>query len=445
MLQHEICALASLWFGSGNRGGNEIAPDHLWHCNNNVRYSPLAKDQDRLTVAENWAQIGHQADGILHFFSSRYLLEIAFMCGSSRLSRAKETGTRRRLVISLALAFAIAAASSTQAQTVMPPPTPTPTTINSDLSVGAAVTNLGSNFLERLGNQANGFGRALRDNPAGGGASEATDAPRFRTWGEAYGISARTGAQRDFVGDRRQTWGGVAGLGARVAPGVNVGVSVDQSHSAIDVPLALQSATLDLTQIGVNASVDRGPWTWAVALVHGFGKINSSRDTGFGTASAGYNAHIDGALTELSYYWNLEQSRIVPKAAFEYVRSATGSLQEFGGLDPVTATGVTLERSRFLVGAEVGHYWIFDRKIFDLSAYGKFVDNVAQNFGASTVSLGTEIITVQGIGESRYGADAGASASLSLSNTARLYVNYDGKYRAAMQSHQGIVGVELKW
>ena len=370
------------------------------------------------------------------------------MYGSSRLSRANETGTRRRLVISVALAFviAVAAASTVQAQIVAPPPTPTPTSINSDLSAGAAVANLGSNFLERLGNQATyGFCRALRDNPAGGGASEATDAPRFRSWGEAYGISARTGAQRDFVGDRRQTWGGVAGLGARVAPGVNVGVSVDQSHTAIDVPLALQSATLDLTQIGVNASVDRGPWTWAIALAHGFGKINSSRDTGFGTASAGYNAHIDGALTELSYYWSLDQSRIVPKAAFEYVRAATGSLQEFGGLDPVTATGVTLERSRFLAGAEVGHYWIVDRKIFDLSAYGKFVDNVAQNLGATTVSLGTESITVQGIGESRYGADAGASASLSLSNAARLYVNYDGRYRAALQSHQGTVGVELKW
>ena len=53
--------------------------------------------------------------------------------------------------------------------------------------------------------------------------------------------------------------------------------------------------------------------------------------------------------------------------------------------------------------------------------------------------------SVQGIGESRYGADAGASASLSLSNTARLYVNYDAKFRAAMQSHQGTVGVEVKW
>jgi len=135
----------------------------------------------------------------------------------------------------------------------------------------------------------------------------------------------------------------------------------------------------------------------------------------------------------------------VPKAAVEYVRTATGSLQEFGGLDPIMATGATVERARILMGAEIGHYWIFDRKIFDLSAYGKFVDNVAQNFSSVTVSLGTESITLQGIGESRYGADAGASASLNLSSAARLYANYDGKFRAAMQSHQGTLGVELKW
>jgi hypothetical protein len=109
----------------------------------------------------------------------------------------------------------------------------------------------------------------LRSNPSGGGASEATDAPRFRAWGEAYGISATTGPLGLFVGDQRQTVGGVAGLGATVAPGVNLDVSVDQSHTAIDVPLALQSATLDLTQIrrqrlGRQGAVDlghrAGPW-----------------------------------------------------------------------------------------------------------------------------------------------------------------------------------------
>lgn len=95
-------------------------------------------------------------------------------------------------------------------------------------------------------------------------------------------------------------------------------------------PLALQSATINLTQLGFNASLDKGPWTWAIALVHGFGNIHSSRDTGFGLAIAGYNARLDGALSELSYYWDKDQSRIVPKAALEFVRSRTGSLQEVG-------------------------------------------------------------------------------------------------------------------
>jgi uncharacterized protein with beta-barrel porin domain len=314
------------------------------------------------------------------------------------------------------------------------------------MSVNAILLDLGDSFLRRLGNQAtNGFNKAMRSNPGGGGASESTEAPRFRSWGEAYGISARTSAIGDFVGDRRQTIGGVAGFGMRIAPGVNMGVSVDQSHTAIDVPLALQSATLDLTQLGFNASVDQGPWTWALAAMHGFGNVNSRRDTGFGIAGAFYAARLDGVLTELNYYWSLDQSRIVPKAGLEYVRSSTTGLQEFGGLDPVMATGASAERAKILVGAEIGRYWIFDRKILDLSAYGKFIDNVAQNFSDVTVSLGPQSITVQGIGESRYGADAGASASLSLSNTARLYVNYDAKLRAAAQSHQATFGVEFKW
>jgi uncharacterized protein with beta-barrel porin domain len=316
----------------------------------------------------------------------------------------------------------------------------------SDLSAGAAVANLGSNFLERLGDQASGgVSRASRSNPGGGGASEALDGPVFRTWGEVYGISSKTGPQANFVGDERVTSGGVAGFGARIAPGVNVGFSIDQSRTGIDVAPVMQSAMLDLTQLGFNASIDKGPWTWAVALVHGFGNINASRDTVLGPASAGYNGQIDGALTELSYYWTVDQSRLVPKAALEYVRASTGAFQEVGGLDPVSATGATLERSRMLIGAEIGHYWIVDRKILDLSAYGKFVDNFEQNLSSVTVSLGPQSIMVQGIGESRYGADAGASLSLSLSNTVRLYLNYDGKFRSALQSHQATMGAELKW
>jgi hypothetical protein len=56
-LQHEICALASFWRGSGNRASDEIAHYHLWQVYNNALQSPFAEDQDRLTVPENSGQI----------------------------------------------------------------------------------------------------------------------------------------------------------------------------------------------------------------------------------------------------------------------------------------------------------------------------------------------------------------------------------------------------
>lgn len=356
----------------------------------------------------------------------------------------------RSFFVAFALAIALSAPIEAQAQIFAgpppPPPVPASSTTASDLSAGTGIANLGSNFLERLGDQATGgFGRASRSNPGGGGASETLDGQAFRSWGELYGISSTTAAQGPFFGDKRSTTGGVAGFGARIAPGVNVGFSIDQSRTGIDVPLAMQSANLDLTQLGFNASVDRGPWTWAMALVHGFGKINSSRDTGFGFATAGYHGQIDGALTELSYYWTADQSRFVPKAALEFVLASTGSFQETGGLDPVSVSGATLERARILLGAEIGHYWIVDQRIVDISAYGKFVDNFEQNLSQVAVTLGPESIMVQGIGESRYGADAGAALSLSLSNSLRLYLNYDGKFRSNLQSHQATAGVEVKW
>jgi uncharacterized protein with beta-barrel porin domain len=382
------------------------------------------------------------------------------MCCSSQPSQRERRAAGRSLLTAVMLAcvvaLALGAVPSAYAQSPLPAPAPSPspsptpvpvpTQINSEISTGNQVLNLGSSFLERLGNQAtNGFNHSLNNNPAGGGASEAAQGPRYRSWGELYGLSIRTDSQGDIVGDKRRTTGGVFGFGAQVMPHVNIGFSIDQSHTQIDVPLALQTATLDLTQFGFSASVDRGPWTWAIALVHGFGNVGSSRDTGLGFANASYGARIDGALTELDYYWTIGQGRIVPKAGLEWVRSTTGALQEVGGLDPVMATGATFERTRGLVGAEVGHYWIFGTRILDLSAYGKFVDNFEQNFSSVMVSLGPQSITVQGIGESQYGADAGASASLFIGNTARVYLNYDAKLRANLQSHQGTLGLELKF
>ena len=324
---------------------------------------------------------------------------------------------------------------------------PNTTDTNSRFAATASLTDLGTNFLRRLGNHATwGTNAAIGSNPGGGGASQAgTSAFPVRLWGESYGLFSRTGPQGTFVGDKRETVGGVAGFGATLAPDFNVGIWFDQSHTRIDVPLAAQSATLDLTQVGVNASYTIGAWTLAAAGIHGFGNIGAQRQTTLGLTGSGYNGRVDAALGELSYYWSLGQARIVPKTSIEYLRASTDSFVEFGGLNPVTAGPATAERTRFLIGAEIGHYWIVNRHVIDLSAYGKFVDNLAQNVSTVQISLGTNSIAVQGIRESRYGADAGAYASFGVTDTIRLYLSYDGKFRDGFRSHQGLAGFEVKW
>jgi len=338
---------------------------------------------------------------------------------------------------------ALCAASSASAQFV-PPPVPHVTDNNSQLSVNASQLDIGSSFLQRLGREAT-YGYAARDNSGGGGASQSTAEPLYRTWAETYGIRARTEAQGTFVGDKRGTLGVVGGIGATVAPGLNVGFSADQSQTWIDVPLALQTATLGMTQLGINASYSNGPWTVAMVAVHGFAQISSNRTTLLGGAHANYRGSIDGVLGELNYTYSFSQSRIVPKLALEYVSARTDRFSEAGGLNPVTVADGHGERARVLAGAEIGHYWIIGQQAIDVSAYGKFVDNFAQNMGAVQVSLGNNAISVQGIRESRNGADAGAAASWILSNAARLYANYDGRFRDGYQAHQGTLGVELRW
>lgn len=366
--------------------------------------------------------------------------------GNSTKSSCREV--RRRpaertcgLAAVASIAALLATAGNARAQTA---PSPGATDNNAQLAVGASQLDIGSSFLQRLGREAS-YGFAARDNSGGGGASQATAEPRYRTWTEVYGLGARTGPQGDFVGDRRTTLGIVGGLGATLAPGFHLGVSVDQSRSKIDVPLARQNATLDLTQIGINGAYINGPWTVAFAAVHGFAQIDSTRQTLLGNALASYRGSLDGVLGEINYAYIVGQSRIVPKLAVEYVVARTDGFTEAGGFQPVTVAGARGERARLLAGAEIGHYWIVGGQAIDVSAYGKFVDNFVQDMSPVQVSLGNNAVFAQGLRESTTGADAGAAVSFIMSRTARLYANYDGRFRDGFTSHQGTFGLELKW
>ena len=133
---------------------------------------------------------------------------------------------------------------------------------------------------------------------------------------------------------------------------------------------------------------------------------------------------VEGALSEIGYYWNLQQSRIVPKVDLEYVRATTGTLQEMGGLDLVTASGTTLARARLMIGAEIGHYWIRRSK-----GPGFVCLRQGRRQFFAELQLGCR--------QSR--------APDQQTNTLRVYLNYDGKFRSQLQSHQGTLGLEVKW
>ena len=101
-----------------------------------------------------------------------------------------------------------------------------------------------------------------------------------------------------------------------------------------------------------------------------------------------------------------------------------------------------------LVGGELGHSWLVDRRVMDVSVYGRLVDNLTQDFGALQVTDTTGVNLPQpvaGVKESTLGADAGATLSAKVTDLARLYAVYDDRFRSNFTSHSGTVGVEFRF
>lgn len=320
---------------------------------------------------------------------------------------------------------------------------------NVHLSTSAALLDLSNQFLRRLGNEATSAfaGAPLAASPTGGGA-DTSIMNRYRAWFEGYGLASRTDARDDFAGDRRRTWGGVAGLGVNVVPGASIGFSVDQSHTKIDVSTLPQSATVNLTQIGVNAALESGSWALSIAAIYGFGGVHSRRDDISGIDRAAYGAAVWGALAELSYLWASGNARIVPKIGIDWARTRTDAFTETGSAGTVSGGGQISHRTRGFVGAEIGNTWIVDHIMYDLSGYGRLVDIFSQDVGALQVSGSTGATTprlIQGVAESKFGADAGAVATMRLSALARIYAAYDGRFRGNFTAHSGTMGIELRW
>jgi uncharacterized protein with beta-barrel porin domain len=333
-----------------------------------------------------------------------------------------------------------------------PPPPPPPVSLTSATSaISAEFTSfdLGSGFLSSLVDHSTSYfgGGYTLPNPEGGGAGN--DPPRYRSWVESYGLWSSTAATGDFVGDHHASIGGVAGFGANVAEGAWLGVSVDESHTNIDAPAAMQRGILDLTQLGLNGSYEFGRWTISAAVIRGFGSVGENRDTTTGPAGASYDADLWGAISELSYYWGLGNTRFVPKLGFDWQRTHTEGYSESGAsLDTASVPDAASTRARAFAGAEIGHSWMVDATMIDLSGYGRFVDIVSQSIPALLVTsvTGAESPSlIQGPLQGQYGADAGATLAIRLTQLSRVYLGFESHFRSGYQAYGGTIGGEIRW
>ena len=317
------------------------------------------------------------------------------------------------------------------------------------LSSQAALFDISNHFLRRLGDQATSGAIWKPPNPDGGGAdAEVAAVQSYRAWLEAYGLTAHTGAKANFTGDRRNTFGGIAGLGATVATGVNLALSADQSRTKIKVTGPAQSATLDMTQIGAQGAFEFGAFTLGLAAVHGFGHVESSRSDIGGTSTASYGAKAWAVLGELSYLWQIGNSRVVPKLGMDWTRTETDAFTETGGTLPVSATGQVSERTRAFVATEFGHTWLADRTIYDTTLYVRLIDNLRQDIGLvqATTAIGpSAVVTIQGVKESQFGFDGGATFSIKPTATTRFYAMYDVRLRDGYDMQIGTLGFEARW
>jgi outer membrane autotransporter protein len=130
----------------------------------------------------------------------------------------------------------------------------------------------------------------------------------------------------------------------------------------------------------------------------------------------------------------------------DWTQSRTDAFTEIGGAFPVTGSAVTASRVRALLGSEVGHSWLLDRTIMDVSAYGRLVNNISQDIGAIQVTDNVnQPQLVSGVRESTLGADAGATLSAKITDMVRLYAVYDGRFRSNFTAHSGTVGAEIRF
>ena len=230
------------------------------------------------------------------------------------------------------------------------------------------------------------------------------------------------------------------------AKGWSAAFTSSQGWLDLNMPDAMETAQIDLTQVALGARFGNGPFSLAASVSYGFGSVDSTSSL-IAVSTASRTMSTSSACS--------------PKRATRSRPAAGGCAARHDGPCPHRQRGLhrqrharlavpshDSDRTRLIPGLEFGRSFpLGDRGALDLSGSVPYVAIVGGEERtlpvAFTIAPGTPLV-MRGLSE-RDSALIGAQARLRLSPTFDLYLAYDGRFAGGYDAHGGTVGFKLVW
>ncbi len=258
--------------------------------------------------------------------------------------------------------------------------------------------------------------------------------PANAGWGELYAFRVDQGGRRDARGL-------AAGFNLQLAPGVTLAFGIDHGNLDIDVPGALETGKLDLTEGGAGLRIERGGFAAALSATFGAGNADTLR-TIIGSSRARYDLWVAGAAVEIGYAIKVGGWTLRPVAGFDYVSIRTDGFTESDALGLHVAER-KVDRLRASAGAEIGRTW-GKLQMTASARYLSVLDGKERSIPVAFAIAPGRLLDMAAPSEPDT-ASVGARARLGLSKGTALWFAYDGRFGKGYEGHTGTVGLTIAW
>ena len=272
-------------------------------------------------------------------------------------------------------------------------------------------------------------------------------------WGRGYGAWTESDGDAEAAAYDQDTGGFAGGIDFAVDEKWNIGGAIGWSSTDVEFATPGDEADVDSFQFAAFAAFESGHLYGDAVLNFGFHDITSTRqlDLGFGTeiATAAYDANTWGLHGEFGGVWDAGSVDVQPFVGLAYLSNSTDGFTESGAsdfnllvgdadADSLTSTvGLRLSGSwkaggvRLIPDAEIAwrHEFLDERQVFTAA----FIEDPGTQFRIISSELSPDSVL----------ASAGLGAQVSKNLV--LFIDYNGVYNNAANTHAASAGLRATW